>query len=357
MAKKDDVGYVYIFTNESFREGWIKIGKTKNIKKRLNDLDNTSCPLPFDVYATLKTPRYEDAETFVHEYISHFNRDLRVRPNREYFKVSPKEALGIFYQVKRLMNEEGSEITVYDEQAKKYVKQMEKKHIRHDEPTDTPSEDTSKEPAIGTSSADDDSPRLFSMPTLPTYLNNIKSEKTQKVMKEMGMSTDISAITDLQQLTKLREAVKEMERKEKMHHTHSSALSKYMAYIEAGFTLKDMEHDVMLVKGVKPSTARKTQKSEAHIQNQRKKPAPPFKFSMIDMAAGTTITFAPTGVQVKVASDDAVEYKGEVYSLSGFCKRYMPEERRIPAGQYQGPAYFTYQGKTLKKLRKEKEKR
>lgn len=128
MAKKEDIGYVYIFTNESFREGWIKIGKTKNIKKRLNDLDNTSCPLPFDVYATLKTNRYEDAETFVHEFISHFNRGLRVRPNREYFKVSPREALEILYQVKRLMNEEGAEITVYDEKCSKSAKQLEQKY-------------------------------------------------------------------------------------------------------------------------------------------------------------------------------------------------------------------------------------
>ena len=28
----------------------------------------------------------------------------------------------------------------------------------------------------------------------------------------------------------------------------------------------------------------------------------------------------------------------------------MPEARRVPADQYQGPAYFTYQGKTLKKI-------
>ena len=103
MANNTDLGFVYIFTNKSFRDGWIKIGKTKDVNKRLNDLDNTSCPLPFDVYATLKTSRYEDAEIFVHEYISHFNRDLRIRPNREYFKVSKEEALEVLYQVKRMM--------------------------------------------------------------------------------------------------------------------------------------------------------------------------------------------------------------------------------------------------------------
>lgn len=64
MAEKKP-GYVYIFTNESFREGWVKIGKTQDIKKRLNQLDNTSCPMPFDVYATLKTKMYYAATKLI----------------------------------------------------------------------------------------------------------------------------------------------------------------------------------------------------------------------------------------------------------------------------------------------------
>ena len=133
MANKER-GYVYIFTNKSFREGWVKIGKTTDIKKRLTQLDNTSCPLPFDVYATLKTRRYDEAEDFVHEFISHFNQSLRIRPNREYFNVAPEEALDILYQVKKLMNEPDSEITVYDEKGKKCIKQLEKKHGKTDNP-------------------------------------------------------------------------------------------------------------------------------------------------------------------------------------------------------------------------------
>ena len=119
MANKDK-GYVYIFTNESFRDGWVKIGKTKNVKERLKQLDNTSCPLPFDVYATMRTSKYEDAEALVHEYISHFNNELRVRPNREYFKVSPEEALKIFFQVKRVI--EDAEIDIFDSNNKNNIK-------------------------------------------------------------------------------------------------------------------------------------------------------------------------------------------------------------------------------------------
>lgn len=129
MANKEP-GYVYIFTNESFREGWVKIGKTQNISKRLNQLDNTSCPMPFDVYATLKTKRYDEAEEFVHDFISHFNSDLRVRPNREYFKVNPEEALDILYKVMKLMDEPEAEIIVNDEKGKQHLMKLEKKYGR-----------------------------------------------------------------------------------------------------------------------------------------------------------------------------------------------------------------------------------
>jgi len=110
MATKE--GYVYIFTNESFRDGWVKIGKTQDIKRRLKDLDNTSCPLPFKVYATMKTCKYNEAEELVQEFIAHFNSDLRIRPNREYFKVSPEEALKIFYQVKKVIDDAEIEVFV-----------------------------------------------------------------------------------------------------------------------------------------------------------------------------------------------------------------------------------------------------
>lgn len=111
MANKEP-GYVYIFTNDSFRDGWVKIGKTQNIKKRLRDLDNTSCPLPFKVYATMKTCKYNEAEELVQDFIAHFNSDLRIRPNREYFKVAPEEALKIFYQVQKVIDD--AEIEVFD---------------------------------------------------------------------------------------------------------------------------------------------------------------------------------------------------------------------------------------------------
>lgn len=97
MANKKP-GYVYILTNPSFREDWVKIGKTKNMEDRLRTLDNTSVPLPFEVFATLKTDKYNEAEKLVHRYIERFT-NLRIRNNREFFNVQPEVALEIFKDV------------------------------------------------------------------------------------------------------------------------------------------------------------------------------------------------------------------------------------------------------------------
>ena len=37
-------GYVYILTNPSFREDWVKIGKTTNMEKRLKTLNTIALP-------------------------------------------------------------------------------------------------------------------------------------------------------------------------------------------------------------------------------------------------------------------------------------------------------------------------
>lgn len=92
-------GYVYILTNPSFREDWVKIGKSsRTVDVRSKELDNTAVPLPFEIYATMKTVKYNEAEKLVHKYIERFT-DLRIRNNREFFNVKPEIALEIFKDV------------------------------------------------------------------------------------------------------------------------------------------------------------------------------------------------------------------------------------------------------------------
>ena len=103
MAEKK-AGYVYILTNPSFREDWVKIGKTTNMEERLRTLYNTSLPLPFEVFATMKTSKYNEAEKLVHHYIERFT-NLRIEKKREFFNVKPEEALEIFREVATLLDD------------------------------------------------------------------------------------------------------------------------------------------------------------------------------------------------------------------------------------------------------------
>lgn len=98
-------GYVYILTNPSFREDWVKIGKSaRPVDIRSKELDNTAVPLPFEIFATMKTAKYDDVEKLVHKNIDRLT-DLRIRQNREFFNVAPQVALDIFRDIARVIDD------------------------------------------------------------------------------------------------------------------------------------------------------------------------------------------------------------------------------------------------------------
>ena len=80
-----EAGYVYILTNPSFKEDWVKIGKSSRpVDIRSKELDNTAVPLPFEIYATLKTVKYNEVELQLHRMIDRLT-DIRIRPNSGIF--------------------------------------------------------------------------------------------------------------------------------------------------------------------------------------------------------------------------------------------------------------------------------
>lgn len=98
MNTPETEGIVYILTNPCFREDCVKIGMSSRIDAdfRLHELDTTGVPAPFEVYAKLITPFYLQIERCMHNYFE----DERVRMNREFFNITPNEALDQlkFYQ-------------------------------------------------------------------------------------------------------------------------------------------------------------------------------------------------------------------------------------------------------------------
>lgn len=107
-------GYVYILTNPSFRDDWVKIGKSSRpVNVRSKELDNTAVPLPFDIYAVMKTEKYNEAEKQIHDLIDLVNPSMRIRKGREFFNVTPEKALSIFE--KCAMTLDDAEITIVKE--------------------------------------------------------------------------------------------------------------------------------------------------------------------------------------------------------------------------------------------------
>lgn len=214
-------GYVYILTNPSFREDWVKIGKSSRpVDVRSKELDNTAVPLPFEIFATMKTLKYNEVEKLVHKTIDRLT-DLRIRQNREFFNVAPQVALDILMDIA---------LAVEDAVFLKYEDNKPYQIYPVDE---TPKENKSKE------------------------------------------------------RTEMRK---------------------------------------------------------------------PFDFSMVGLNVGDEVIFDALKLPVKVAGKNKVEYEGRLWSLSAFCGTYLPEEMHNNSGAYQGPKYFSYQGKTLWEIRLEREK-
>ena len=92
-------GYVYILTNPSFKDDWVKIGKSSRpVDVRSKELDNTAVPLPFEIYATMQTEKFAEVEKLVHKMIDRLT-DLRIRQNREFFNIAPSDALDILKDI------------------------------------------------------------------------------------------------------------------------------------------------------------------------------------------------------------------------------------------------------------------
>ena len=79
---------VYVLINPAM-VGYVKIGLTTNLSKRLSNLDTTPVPLPFECfYAAI----VKDAN-FVEKQLHKAFEDSRVRKRREFFEISPERVV------------------------------------------------------------------------------------------------------------------------------------------------------------------------------------------------------------------------------------------------------------------------
>lgn len=366
-------GYVYILTNPSFREDWVKIGKSSRpVDVRSKELDNTAVPLPFEIYATIRTVKYSKVEKLIHKTIDRLT-DLRIRQNREFFNVKPEMALDILRDIAETLDD--AEITVY----------------RNGVPVTQANENTGKEDTnevagkfggqkdrfwqgfISYATADRELNDTFSLRSKVPYshhaydisvgttLCNIfllaNRSRLQAGLYFHGKEAFNALLSRKEDIEAIIEDTVEWNEFEKdaaiVNHTGLD-LSDESSYSKAYDWLKRYclrYHRVVNELVVNPgaSVANETEGQEEFVPRTHRER---FKFSMISLTVGDMITFVPTGVQVRVASDDQVEYQGRLYKLSPFVGTFMPADKRNTSGSYQGAKYFSYKGEVLDNIRK-----
>lgn len=81
-----------------------------------------------------------------------------------------------------------------------------------------------------------------------------------------------------------------------------------------------------------------------------------FSFDAVGVNVGDALTFID-GTEVIAAEDNKVSFCGELFTLSGFCKEFMPDDKRTKSNSYRGCAFFFKDGIKLEKLFKEQQKK
>lgn len=81
-----------------------------------------------------------------------------------------------------------------------------------------------------------------------------------------------------------------------------------------------------------------------------------FSFDAIGVNVGDKLTFVD-GTEVFAAENNKVSFCGELFTLSGFCKEFMPDDKRTKSNSYRGCAFFFKDGVKLEKLFKDAQKK
>ncbi|MDO4566235.1 MAG: GIY-YIG nuclease family protein [Oscillospiraceae bacterium] len=108
-------GIVYILTNPCL-DGWVKIGMTErnDIERRLQELNSpTNIPLSYRCYAVYEVDNPLEVERRIHSIIDRIDDSLHAREQldngrmreREFFKISPETAYGVFKDIAVLRND------------------------------------------------------------------------------------------------------------------------------------------------------------------------------------------------------------------------------------------------------------
>lgn len=141
------------------------------------------------------------------------------------------------------------------------------------------------------------------------------------------------------------------------------------AYDYCGFDMPTNEHseDVIPAKVDNVTTEEKECATEEENKQTEQTNAPAkvvsldkssnkFSFDAVGVNVGDELTFID-GTKVIAAEDNKIIFCGELFTLSGFCKEFMPDDKRTKSNSYRRCAFFFKDGVKLEKLFKEQQKK
>lgn len=77
-----------------------------------------------------------------------------------------------------------------------------------------------------------------------------------------------------------------------------------------------------------------------------------FSFEAVGVNVGDVLSFID-GTEVVAVAGNKVEFCGEMFTLSGFCKEFMPDDKRTKSNSYRGCNFFFLDGVCLGKIFRE----
>ena len=151
-----------------------------------------------------------------------------------------------------------------------------------------------------------------------------------------------------------------------VHHSECKVLAvsrKELEYTLANYQITEECYNNILYQESYDITQKylKSEKAKEQTNTSAKvvsldKPSNKFSFDAIGVNVGDALTFID-GTKVIAAEDNKVSFCGELFTLSGFCKEFMPDDKRTKSNTYRGCAFFFKDGVKLEKLFKEQQKK
>ena len=308
-------GIVYILTNPHYKDGLVKIGKTKNLEQRIQSLSrHAGVPTDFSCRLAMKVENMHVIEQGLHATFA----KQRVNPNREFFEVDLESA-------KAALRLTGGEDV-------------------------TPTEGEEVDQTFQTNQR---APFAFSLAgiSIGATIHFASDPRiTATVVTDKKIRLDDSKKFGGEEMF-LTTATKKIFGRENNAHGPSNWRYKGEILIKRRLRIEKEGHQ--------ENRSAPTQRQATKKKRSQKPRADDFSFGALGIPKGAILTFTYHNrdngkvitATATVHDDRRIKFDGEVTWLTTVAKKLILDEKPDKTGKIDGPTYWKYEGETIRKRR------